>query len=230
MEDSEIQAINGDPDTPRGSIAGSVVSSEDVQASPRASEEPEAVDTDVKPPEVVAFITKSPKTSKYDTLSKKNRFQIGCSLIDPNFEADRISSKSSDSERLNSRSESVTSTADSFQTADADEIEDFDENLFSGSKKVRKPRGSVHNQLFGIHSIDKDLNLKKNTSTHSLHSVNSLPGFLNGNLRKWSNTEELDDISSGGVNDKWVIGDTSDSGMFSLLFYLLVSFISNSSS
>lgn len=175
----------------------------------------------VKPPEVVALIPKSPSTKKYDTLNRKQYFQRGSGSLNQSFDSNRSSVKSSDYDKNLSSNNSVISTLDSCYTDD-DEIEDLDENLFTESSKLKKSNKKnpeTYDQLFGIHSIDKDLNLKKNTSTNSLHSVNSIPGFLNGNLKKWNNIEDLDEISSSEVNDKWVIGDTSDSGMFSLLLF-----------
>ncbi|KAJ8929209.1 hypothetical protein NQ314_018087 [Rhamnusium bicolor] len=179
-----------------------------------------------KPPEVVALIPKSNKErkvspSKFDSFGKR-RFQIS-SLIE-NFDAETASiysRQSSDSKTGSiSTRNSINSALECFNFVD-DEFSDLDEKVFSGSKsKSAKTSDEVFNQLFGIHNFE-DIEMQKNQSISSLRSLSSLPGFFNfgSGMKKWSNLEDLDDISLMSLDpkNKWVVGDTSDTGMFLLV-------------
>lgn len=110
-----------------------------------------------------------------------------------------------------------------------DNITDFDINLFTGSlSKGSKGSKKALQHLHGIHDFEEnpgEESLRENESLMSLRSVDSWPSFLgNGNMKKWNNQEDLNDISlnSGGLGDKWVIGDYSDTGMSEHLLILLL--------
>lgn len=61
--------------------------------------------------------------------------------------------------------------------------------------------------------------VKENRSVTSLKSVDSIPAFLgNGNMKKWSNFEDLDELSDDRTTEsKWEVGDTTDTGTFQFL-------------
>jgi hypothetical protein len=168
----------------------------------------------VKPPEIVALHPKEMKQDSYPKSvfeSNKKSFQIGSSLLDlrPEEETKKISSDLS-------TPNSVASALNAFDFVD--EIEGVDVEMFTGSlSKNSKNKNVILNQLHGMHEFET---LKKNPSGGSLRSVNSLPGFVGSNMKKWNNIEELDVISlnSCGGRNGWVIGDTSDTGMFSTNF------------
>ncbi|XP_008194098.1 cordon-bleu protein-like 1 isoform X2 [Tribolium castaneum] len=158
-----------------------------------------------KAPEIVALHPKPAKSggskSILDSYTRKRGFQIGSSLLDEENSNQKHSSGLS-------TPTSVSSALNAFDFVD--EIEGLDVEMFTGSlSKNSKNKSVILNELHGMHELDS---LKKSPSRGSLRSVNSLPGFTGTNMKKWSNVEELDEISlnSHGGKDGWVLGDTSD--------------------
>ncbi|XP_072402005.1 uncharacterized protein [Diabrotica undecimpunctata] len=168
------------------------------------------------PPEIVAVIPKplSDKkfnpSNKYDSFGKR-RLQKLSSISSLN--EDENGSKSGS---VSSRT-SVSSALGAFNFVD--EFSDLDEKVFTGSisKNFSLKDEDFFNELYGIHHLE-DFQIKKNQSVSSLRSLSSLPGFLNSGsgMRKWVNTEDLDELSiSEDPNCRWVIGDSEPESLSS---------------
>ncbi|KAI4465578.1 hypothetical protein MML48_3g00004895 [Holotrichia oblita] len=174
-------------------------------------------------PEIVGVIPKKRKQSNFDTLSRKRGFQIGSSLINMEAEDESSSMTSLTSDdKLSFDHMSLSSKTSDYSTQANDiEMSDINEEIFtkSVSRKTGKQFKEKHmNELLGMHDLDveyKKNTIEKNQSASSLKSMDSIPGFMGGsNMRKWKNTQDLDDISVVSTSslhgrNKWVVESIS---------------------
>lgn len=184
-------------------------------------------------PEIVGVIPKKRKQSNFDTLSRKRGFQIGSSLINMEIEDESASTTTSvvSDDKLSLDHASLSSkTSDYSMHVNDFEMNDINEDIFtkSVSKKTgRKFKEKHMNELLGMHDLDVEYNkgnIVRNQSACSLKSsLDSIPGFMGGgNMKKWKNIQDLDDISVVSTSSlpgrsKWVDGDYSDTGTFLLI-------------
>lgn len=160
--------------------------------------------------------TPSKKYSISNASNPKQSFSIGTSMLFMNENEDKGSLKSFQSLPLDSVSLPANSSTHSLNQIDDYQIEDFDINLFRSATKKTEGNAKHHQKIYGIYDLDTDVN-----KPHDLESNDNLPSFLkSSNIKKWNNVEQLDAISvtSGHGsfgNNRWVIGETSDTGTFS---------------
>lgn len=178
-------------------------------------------------PEIVGVTYKKSAKDIFDSHGRKRGLLMLNSALsmDESTDYETQSVYSTDSESFFKKSwpDSFTDTNE-----EDDNITDFDANLFTGSlSRNSKASRTALQQLHGIHDFDEhasEESLRENQSLMSLRSVDSWPSFLgNGNMKKWNNQEDLNDVplNSGGLGDKWLIGDTTDTGMSEHLLILL---------
>lgn len=156
-----------------------------------------------RPPEVVGVI---PKKKNNDNLSHNSNISKNQTESNPSNE------------------QTIKSCSHTPQLNSSDDLFDLNDEMFSKpSKSVElEPRSNILNQLYGIHDLD-DCSIGRQNSISSIRSLQSLQGF-SGGLRKWNNLEELDDLSlassMGPNSNSWVLGDQSETGMFSFLNFI----------
>lgn len=151
--------------------------------------ETESPERKEKPPEIVGVVLKS-KNNPQDKTERD--LQIWSSIASADDEILSILSTDSDLSCRKLPSEDGLSIGSSLIYQDVDAVKD---------------------------NSNKSSGVKENRSVTSLRSVDSLPAFLgSGNMQKWSNFEDLDELSDGPtVVSKWEVGDTTDTGMLQFL-------------
>lgn len=189
--------------------------------------------SEYKPPEIVGVILK--KSASEDSMHGKTEydnsnsdpkvlnFKIGINTEDEAFEA---KNKYASGFNIIYNSSLDPSLAHSDKDEDDDlAVNDLNIQMFShvlsknDSKRFKGPLRHLHSEIHFDSVISAD-DMPENMSVTSLKSVDSLPSFMDSsNMKKWSNYEDLDEISIISANNvslknKWVVGDTTDTGMF----------------
>lgn len=101
------------------------------------------------------------------------------------------------------------------------------EDSISNNSRLDDFNSDLFEQKSALQEIKVAPKFKENRSVTSLKSVDSIPAFLGaGNMKKWNNFEDLDELSDGArVVSKWEVGDTTDTGMFQFLLTQLLMYL-----
>lgn len=184
---------------------------------------------DCKPPEIVGVLLK--KSASKDSMHDKAQYDshspdtgvknlnVNVDYVSDEYLGDVHDTKDKYASEYSSLDSSLTQT----DKGDDDmPIDDLDIQMFSlsaskNSKHFRKPLKHLHSEN-DFDSATYNNDMPKNMSITSLKSVDSLPGFMDStNMKKWANYQDLDEISNISDNlshkNKWVVGDTTDTGM-----------------
>lgn len=101
------------------------------------------------------------------------------------------------------------------------------EDSISNHSRLDDFNSELFEQKTALHEVKVAPRFKENRSVTSLKSSDSIPAFLGaGNMKKWTNFEDLDELSDGArVVGKWEVGDTTDTGMFQFLLMQLLMYL-----
>uniref|UniRef100_A0A1Y1NNH8 Uncharacterized protein n=1 Tax=Photinus pyralis TaxID=7054 RepID=A0A1Y1NNH8_PHOPY len=155
-------------------------------------------------PHIVALIPKSCGNSPFLSISSQRKFNKRMSLsnvLGSDYKRKALSSKSASH---------IPSMLDDY------EVNDFNLDMFK-CKPVLVRQKKVSQERHGIYDLEFDTN-----RSSSNPCLMEMPG-----IRRWSNMQDLDDLSIGSDfhTQKWVVGGDSDTGMCRLILKH-ISFIS----